>query len=440
MGGVSPAPADGRAIESALDAARDYLLSRQREDGSFSDYCGVPVGASTAWVSGFVTAALAEFGGERALSPVARACQWLLAHRLAEGGWGYNEATGPDADSTAWALTALREAGLQAPSDAFDYLLSLRRVDGGFSTYRRDDGWGVSHPDVTPVAVLALEEPQRSWVAPAALDFAAGHADADGTWPAYWWRGRHYSTYWNRRLFAAYDRTVPRGPAHAPDGSKSIESAFDLAWVLALAVQEEDPPAALMALARMLIDRQDGSGRWPAGADLRITHPRCRPGCRLALGRLYTDEGGMITTSSALRALALSSDFLRRPRRSGLAAACVAAFLCAAAPAHEPAGSATADCENATSTSAMRACANRRYEAADRELQAVYKQLMESLDGPRKERLRRAQAAWRRYRDLQADFAADAQRGGTLEPLIRTTTQAALTEARTRELRSLIGQ
>jgi uncharacterized protein YecT (DUF1311 family) len=129
----------------------------------------------------------------------------------------------------------------------------------------------------------------------------------------------------------------------------------------------------------------------------------------------------------------------RRRRRGALAAAYVAAILCAAATGQEPAGSA-ADCENATSTSAMRACANRRYQAADRELQAVYERLMDSLDAPRKERLRRTQAAWRRYRDLQADFAADAQRGGTLEPLIRTTTQAALTEARTRELRSLIGQ
>jgi hypothetical protein len=312
MGGVSQQAPVGGAIEAALDAARAYLLSRQLEDGSFTDYPGFPVGASTAWVSGFVTAALAEFGGERARSHVARACRWLLAHRLPQGGWGFNEATGPDADSTAWALTALGQAGIGAPAGAFDYLLSLRRIDGGFSTYQRDDGWGVSHPDVTPVAVLALEEPQRSRVAPAALEFAAGHVDAAGTWPAFWWRGRHYSTYWNRRLFAAYHRTVPRGPMDASDGSKSIESAFDLAWVLALAVHEEDPPAALMALARMLIGRQDGSGRWPAGADLRVTHPMCRPGCRLALGRSYVDEGGMITTSSAMRALALSSDFLRR--------------------------------------------------------------------------------------------------------------------------------
>jgi uncharacterized protein YecT (DUF1311 family) len=126
--------------------------------------------------------------------------------------------------------------------------------------------------------------------------------------------------------------------------------------------------------------------------------------------------------------------------RRALGVACATAFVCAAAPAQEPAVGAAAACENAVTTAAMRDCANRRYEAADKELQAVYDHLIASLDAPRKERLRRTQAAWRRYRDLQADLAADAQRGGTLEPLIRATTRAALTEARTRELRSLIGQ
>jgi len=72
-------------------------------------------------------------------------------------------------------------------------------------------------------------------------------------------------------------------------------------------------------------------------------------------------------------------------------------------------------------------------------MKAAYADLMQGLDAARKERLRRAQTAWQRYRDLQSEFVADAYRGGSLEALIRTTTRAELTEARARELRTLIG-
>ena len=96
------------------------------------------------------------------------------------------------------------------------------------------------------------------------------------------------------------------------------------------------------------------------------------------------------------------------------------------------------DCKNATTTAAMRACENARFEKADRELNAAYNDLMQQLDDGRREKLRLAQSAWLHFRETNADFEADAARGGTLAPLIKVTVLADMTEARTAELKKAL--
>jgi uncharacterized protein YecT (DUF1311 family) len=93
------------------------------------------------------------------------------------------------------------------------------------------------------------------------------------------------------------------------------------------------------------------------------------------------------------------------------------------------------DCKSATTTAAMRACQNARFQKAEQELNAAYKDLMVQLDDGRREKLRVAQSAWLRFREANADFEADAARGGTLAPLIKMTVLADMTEARTAELK-----
>jgi len=97
-------------------------------------------------------------------------------------------------------------------------------------------------------------------------------------------------------------------------------------------------------------------------------------------------------------------------------------------------------CKNATTTAAMRACENARFQKAEQELNAVYKDLMQQLDEGRREKLRLAQNAWLRFREANADFEADAVRGGTLAPLIKMTVLADMTEARRAELKKALQQ
>jgi uncharacterized protein YecT (DUF1311 family) len=97
-------------------------------------------------------------------------------------------------------------------------------------------------------------------------------------------------------------------------------------------------------------------------------------------------------------------------------------------------------CESATTTAEMRACENTRYEKADRDLNAVYKQLMSQLDENRQDKLRTAQRAWLQFREANADFAASLAEGGTLAPLLKISAIVEMTEARTSELKKDLDQ
>jgi len=93
-----------------------------------------------------------------------------------------------------------------------------------------------------------------------------------------------------------------------------------------------------------------------------------------------------------------------------------------------------AACKDATSTAAMRACENKRYQDADRQLNMVYTRLMATLDNNQKEKLRLAQRAWVQFRDANSDFQAAAASAGTLGPLLKIAAMADMTEARLKEL------
>ena len=88
----------------------------------------------------------------------------------------------------------------------------------------------------------------------------------------------------------------------------------------------------------------------------------------------------------------------------------------------------------------MRACENARYRKAARELDAAASALLEKLDEGQKEKFRLAQNAWLRFRAANAEFEGEAARGGTLGPLLKISTMADMTEARTAELKKELQQ
>jgi uncharacterized protein YecT (DUF1311 family) len=94
-----------------------------------------------------------------------------------------------------------------------------------------------------------------------------------------------------------------------------------------------------------------------------------------------------------------------------------------------------AACGSAKTTADMRQCENNRYQKAQQDLNTTYEKLMAKLDPIGKGKLQAAETAWVNFRKANADYLADAARGGTLAPLIAITVSAEMTEARTNELK-----
>jgi hypothetical protein len=296
--------------------AAAILGGSQHDDGHWEDFV-LPVGRSDAWVTAYVGLALSDHavltGDADSYGAAKRAAGWLSSARGREPGWGYNGRTGPDSDSTAHAMLLLRRFGI-ACTEAATWIRDAWQPDGGFATYRRADAWGIAHPCVTPVAYLALDVEQQRELAEPFRRYVIATRDSDGTWPAYWWHTRHYSTFVNllasSRLGFEIERTAP---IVTPTGQRAIESAFDVACVAGIAaLRLGDDPVTQKLVARVCSMERRGGG-WPPGAGLRVTEPDCREPWRRPAGHVYQDVDGIFTTATALRVLVLSAEQARGP-------------------------------------------------------------------------------------------------------------------------------
>ena len=287
-------------IEAAIARAARFLVAHQDADGAWRDYEAMPVGASDGWVSAFVGRFLAHPCVVRqepaALASAQRAARHLESQ---EGpGWGYNAASGPDADSTAHGLALRQQLGLPLAEQDIAWLLARWRPNGGCATYDRQDAWGIAHPCVTPVAWLALPAARRMPLAHAVRGFILACRDGDGSWPAYWWRGRHYSSFWNTRALRelAPQARLASMPV-APGGC-----AFDVACAFGISVLAGRPD---MHLGRRLLQAQQPDGHWPGAPQLLLTHPACFRPWQQPHGAYYADARHLITTAIALDVLSL---------------------------------------------------------------------------------------------------------------------------------------
>ena len=108
------------------------------------------------------------------------------------------------------------------------------------------------------------------------------------------------------------------------------------------------------------------------------------------------------------------------------------------------------DCGMAETQAAMNRCAFQAYERADTDLNDVWSDVRRTMqDRDRRSdyddgepgswpSLLAAQRAWIAYRDAHCRLASYDARGGSLQPLLRSTCMTRLTEARTAQLRSLL--
>ena len=123
---------------------------------------------------------------------------------------------------------------------------------------------------------------------------------------------------------------------------------------------------------------------------------------------------------------------MRRLFYLGVAAASIG--LASPAVAQPSEGDRAHACPSAVTTLEMTECTADAYAEADRALNRTYQEAIQSVDGATASRLRRAQRAWIRYRDLEAEAARSAYEGGSMAPLVAMATLLRLTVERTGQL------
>ncbi len=83
--------------------------------------------------------------------------------------------------------------------------------------------------------------------------------------------------------------------------------------------------------------------------------------------------------------------------------------------------------------------AEQEFNTADAEMTKVYKELVGNMSKQDLEELKAAQRLWIQFRDAQAKYEADlAARGGSLYPTVYDGRRAAITRARTAELKKVL--
>lgn len=310
-------------LDEPMTKAVSYLLNCQLPDGHWEDY-ELPVGSTDAWVTGYAGFALGEAAkhmtepgiARKALKGAYEAADWLCRNRVATAGWGFNSTTEPDADTTAWVGRLLNYLGRSLEEQDCQFLLSRKQANGGFATYDKPKSWGMSHPDVTPTVFLALPARYQALVQEATITYVTNVRSIDGTWPSYWWRNSYYSTFINVEFCVAMGLMDLSSLSALVTKSLSnpIESAFDLACLVALAAISQFSAEGNIELLNILCVLQEANGKWHGGWNLRVTDPECAEPWIQPQGKLYLDHHGLITTATALRALSFSTDILRSPK------------------------------------------------------------------------------------------------------------------------------
>ena len=289
-------------LESAVSRGREFLRGRQRKDGTLLDYDLAP-GAGVAWPTALAGLALGparEFRGARQAARTA-----LEALRRPQG-WGYNDRTACDADSTAWVVRFLATSGGAGNGDPA--VLERYLDDQGHAhTFIGEDRfgtWAAAHPDVTPVVGLALAEGGGSGAVISRVRRAVlATWQAGCGWPCFWWTSAAYASARSLEFLAATGG-VPGDLAAAEmdhlAGMGPVATVFDAANRLAAAAVlgvEVAPWAG--ATARELAATQLEDGSWPPSSTLRVPDQRAA-----STGEVHPDVNRVVGTAHAVMALA----------------------------------------------------------------------------------------------------------------------------------------
>jgi hypothetical protein len=304
-------------IATALSHGLEYMLAAQDASGAWTDW-ELPPGPSPDWTTAHVGLRLAGLGEPyyvQLAEALRRAARWLLSRQAPGGGWGYNQAVEPDSDSTAQAVLLFAGTGHLPPQEACAFLVRHQRQDGGFATFLPDalnGSWGISHAEITPVALLALRAfpnalPEHGLAR--GVEWLRHARRPDGLWNSFWWTTPLVATEWSLSFLDAVGTPVPRSAALEQwAATDSLETALLLSIAAAAGTSRR-----LERLAQRLLADQASDGSWKSAPALRITARDCeRPWEAANTGRLFVDQRRLHGTATVLAALSKARCALAR--------------------------------------------------------------------------------------------------------------------------------
>ena len=282
----TPKSAPVACTGAVTDSALAFLLAQRTQDGLWRDFDFANL-HSDEWVSGYIGAHLLELGEARGRDAAARAWQLLRDRRPPGHGWGYQQLTQPDADSTAWVLLLAQRLGFSDDPVVLANTVFLRDHlgdDGAVRTYSNEllagmsaslpeseahVAWHGTHGEVTASAAFAgITE---------ALDNLLQTQCDDGSWDVFWTDDRAYSTGLACEALARH-RSETAHHALGAAGRWAIarleteQSVFGTAWLIraALAAGGDEGRMAIAAAVQRLVGLQQGDGAWDGSCALRI--------------------------------------------------------------------------------------------------------------------------------------------------------------------------
>jgi hypothetical protein len=261
-----------RCVQSAIRKAVDALLEQQDKDGFWHEFDLKP-GPSDAWTTAWVGWCLCRTLGIdlRQEARIRQSCRYAASvvwSSRAQGGWGYNRSTGPDADTTAWVLRFLSSCGYRV--DPTGYLAPYVDPGGGVHTFRELDfgAWTDAHDDVAANAGLALATSSASrLIAPVRERLVQRFPIV-----TYWWSTSTYGLAWCVRFLNASGglpckvRSLARSSIF---NLQESESAFEAAHQILAVLETEQSSTAALALVNRLLDLAGPQG-WEGSSCLLV--------------------------------------------------------------------------------------------------------------------------------------------------------------------------
>lgn len=284
----------------AISAGLKFLFAQRRQ--AAWGLGSSPSPESTAWVTAYVLARLGEIPLHHLCftqrQKIEESLDWLAQARTPQGGWSFSGPGSPDdADTTAWAVTALRQHGRPVQQGALQLIHRCRRPDGGYTVRPEtpETVTGSSAADVTAIAVRALGA-----IDAASSEFLAAHLQTNAEKE----HGRVRSALFVSSTLMDWEpcmapwfvvNAVRQLVQHEAEGT--WEQALLLRCRMRLGLHSAWPLA--VGLRRL----QRANGSWPGSACLAsLSTPGNGPARH---PDEYFDEDGVLATVTALSALAI---------------------------------------------------------------------------------------------------------------------------------------